>query len=359
MNNKKKIAIICNYALSPNRIGGMDRFWVAYDAKAKTLGYELDWYFSDYQSFDFFSGLTIFSANNQNIESFFIEKVYQENIKYDVLVTHFLALCTSFYKKAKAIGIQQILAVDHNPRPLEGFPVSKIIKNKIKGILYSQYIDQFIGVSEYTQKHILKDYGSFLDKKTSVIYNGIDTSVFVKRIKENKNKFILTSHLRESKGIQDLLKALTLLESNIINQMQIDIYGEGPYETELRKLTNEYNLTSIINYKGSSSRLNELYTDYAYLIQPSHGETFCYSVIESLVCNVPVITTYEAGNVLSVIDENRNGFLFNAGNFNQLAQILKNIVFGNLKIDNDVSLQIKKDFDLEKMVNEHIQLLCK
>ena len=38
MNNKKKIAIICNYALSPNRIGGMDRFWVAYDAKAKTLG---------------------------------------------------------------------------------------------------------------------------------------------------------------------------------------------------------------------------------------------------------------------------------------------------------------------------------
>jgi glycosyltransferase involved in cell wall biosynthesis len=359
MNNKKKIAIICNYALSPNRIGGMDRFWVAYDAKAKILGYELDWYFSDYQSFDFFSGLTIFSANNQNIESFFIEKVHKENIKYDVLVTHFLALCTSFYKKSKAIGIQQILAVDHNPRPLEGFPVSKIIKNKIKGILYSQYIDQFIGVSEYTQKHILKDYGFFLAKKTSVIYNGIDTSVFVKRIKENKNKFILTSHLRESKGIQDLLKALTLLESNIINQMQIDIYGEGPYETELRKLTNEYNLTSIINYKGSSSRLNELYTDYAYLIQPSHGETFCYSVIESLVCNVPVITTYEAGNVLSVIDENRNGFLFNAGNFNQLAQILKNIVFGNLKIDNDVSLQIKKDFDLEKMVNEHIQLLCK
>jgi len=223
--------------------------------------------------------------------------------------------------------------------------------------LYSKYIDQLIGVSNYTRKHILKDYGFFLANKTIVIYNGIDTAVFLKRTNENKNKFILTSHLRESKGIQDLLKALTLLESNIINQMQIDIYGEGPYETELRKLTSEYNLTSIVNYKGSSSRLNELYANYAYLIQPSHGETFCYSIIESLVCNVPVITTHEAGNVLCVIDENKNGFLFNAGNYNQLTQILRNIVLGNLKIDNDVSLQIERDFNLAKMVEEHIKLL--
>jgi L-malate glycosyltransferase len=357
MTKPKKIAIICNYDLNPNRIGGMDRFYVGYDAKAKELGYEVDWYFLNYQPFEFYSGLTIFSANNHNIESFFLKKVNKENLQYDILVTHFLALCTSFFKKAKATGIQQILAVDHNPRPLGGFLFSKIIKNKIKGILYSKYIDQLIGVSEYTRKHILKDYGIFLDKKTIVIYNGIDTSVFMKRLNINKNKFILTSHLRESKGIQDLLKALSLLNNRITNQMQIDIYGEGPYEGELRKLTQEFNLTTLVNFKGSSSRLNELYTNYAFLIQPSYGETFCYSLIESLVCNVPAITTLEAGNVLSVIEENINGYLFNAGNYHQLAGILENIVLGNLKIEKDVSIQIQKDFNLEKMVNNHIQLL--
>jgi glycosyltransferase involved in cell wall biosynthesis len=357
MTKNKKIAVVCNYALNPNRIGGMDRFYVAYDAKAKELGYEVDWYFLDYEPFDFYSGLTIFSANNRSVEAFFLEKVHQGNLKYDILVTHFLALCTSFFKMAKATGIQQTIVVDHNPRPLEGFPLSKILKNKIKGILYSSYIDQFIGVSDYTRKHILKDYGFFLDKKTSVIYNGIDTSVFVKRGNENKNKFILTSHLRESKGIQDLLKALSLLNNNIKNQMQIDIYGEGPYEGELRKLTETFNLTGLVNFKGSSSRLTELYADYAYLIQPSYGETFCYSIIESLVCDVPVVTTLEAGNVLSVIKENNNGFLFNAGNYHQLAAILENIVLGNLKIDMDVSLQIETDFNLEKMLNKHIQLL--
>ncbi|QBN19880.1 glycosyltransferase family 4 protein [Flavobacterium nackdongense] len=357
MTKPKKIAVVCNYALNPNRIGGMDRFWVAYDQKAKALGYEIDWYFSDYTPFEFFSELTIYSANSDNMESFFLEKVKQDSLKYDILVTHFLGLCSSFFKKAKATGIQQIIAVDHNPRPLEGFPLAKIIKNKIKGILYSSYIDQFIGVSNYAKKHILKDYGFFLDKKISVIYNGIDTSVFVKRTQENRNKFILTSHLRESKGIQDLLRALSIVEKPILSQIQIDMYGEGPYEDELRRLTAEFDLATIINFKGSSSKLNELYADYAYLIQPSHGETFCYSVIESLACNVPVITTVEAGNVLSVIKEDHNGFLFNAGNYNQLAAILKNIVLGNLKIEKDVSMPIEKEFNLEKMVNEHIQLL--
>ena len=357
MTKPKKIAVVCNYALNHNRIGGMDRFYVAYDKKAKEMAYEIDWYFLNYEPFDFFSSLTIFSANNQNVEAFFLKKVQEEHLLYDILVTHFLALCSSFFKKVKQSGVQCSIAVDHNPRPLGGFPLSKIIKNKIKGVLYSQYIDRFIGVSDYTRKHILKDYGSFLDKKVSVIYNGIDVSVFVKRTQDNKNKFLLTSHLRESKGIQDLLKALSLIENTILHKMQIDIYGEGPYENDLRRLTTKFNLTGIINYKGSSSNLNKLYSEYAFLIQPSYGETFCYSIIESLVCNVPAVTTVEAGNVLSVIEENKNGFLFNAGNTQQLATIMKNIVSGNLKIKNDVSLQIGKDFNLDKMVNEHIQLL--
>jgi len=352
----KKIAIVCNYALNPNRIGGMDRFWLAYDAKAKALGYEVDWYFVEYSGFDFFSGLNIFSANNKNVEQFFLEKVSKENLQYDILVTHFVALCTSFFKKAKEKDIQKIIAVDHNPRPLEGFPISKILKNKLKGILYSQYIDQFIGVSEYTRKHILKDYGFFLGQKTSVIYNGIDTSVFVKRAQENKNKFVVSSHLRYSKGIQDLIKAVAVLDEEIKNQIQIDVYGEGPYEKELLEMTQMNHLEEIIHFKGGSSRLNTILSNYCYLLQPTYMECFSLSILESLAANVPVITTTVGGN-LEVIENNTNGFIFQPKDYSALADILKNIVLGNSKIDNDVSIQIETDFNLEKMVNEHIQLL--
>ncbi|MBC7845885.1 MAG: glycosyltransferase family 4 protein [Flavobacterium sp.] len=356
MTKYKKIAVVCNYALNPNRIGGMDRFYVAYDRKAAALGYEIDWYFLEYVPFDFYSGLTIFSTNNQNMESFFLEKVNREHLKYDVLVTHFLALCTSFFKKARATGIQQTIVVDHNPRPLEGFPLSKIVKNKIKGILYSSYIDQFIGVSEYTRKHILKDYGFFLDKKTSVIYNGIDTSVFVKRVNENANQFVVCSHLRHSKGIQDLIQAVSVLEDTIKNQIQIDVYGEGPYETELLEMTKVNHLEGIIHFKGGSSQLNELLSTYRYLLQPTYMECFSLSILESLAANVPVITTTVGGN-LEIVENNENGFIFEPKDYLALAAIIKNIVLGNLKIEKDVSEQIEKDFNLDKMVNKHIQLL--
>jgi len=356
MTKNKKIAVVCNYVLNPNRIGGMDRFYVAYDKKAKALGYEIDWYFLNYKPFDFYSGLTIFSANNTNMECFFLEKVHQGNLKYDVLVTHFLALCTSFFKKAKAAGIQQTIVVDHNPRPLEGFPLSKILKNKIKGILYSRYIDQFIGVSGYTRKHILKDYGFFLDQKTGVIYNGIDTSVFVKRENENTNQFVVCSHLRQSKGIQDLIKAVAVLEDTIKKQIQIHIYGEGPFETELLEMTKANHLEGIIHFKGGSSQLNELLSNYRYLLQPTYMECFSLSILESLAANVPVITTTVGGN-LEIIQNNKNGFVFEPKDYLTLSTILKNIVLGNLKIEKDVSERIEKDFNLEKMVNEHMQLL--
>nr|WP_315217573.1 glycosyltransferase family 4 protein [uncultured Flavobacterium sp.] len=358
MTKTKKIAVVCNYALNPNRIGGMDRFYVEYDAKAKALGYEVDWYFLEYQPFVFYSELNIFSANNQNVEAFFLEKVLHGKLKYDILVTHFLALCTSFFKKVKASGIQKTIVVDHNPRPLEGFPLSKIIKNKIKGVLYSQYIDQFIGVSAYTRKHILKDYGFFLAKKTIVIYNGIDTSVFVKRTQENTNKFVVSSHLRFSKGIQDLIKAVAVLEENIKMLLFIDVYGEGPYEKELLEMTKANNLERIIHFKGGSSQLPDLLSNYCYLLQPTYMECFSLSILESLAANVPVITTPVGGN-LEIIQHNQNGFIFEPKDYLALADILKNIVLGKLIIEKDVRVQIESDFSLEKMVNEHIQLLCK
>ena len=356
MTNPKKIAVVCNYALNPNRIGGMDRFWVEYDTKAKELGFEVYWYFSDYQAFDFFSGLTINSANNQNVESFFLEKVNQERLKYDILVTHFVALCSSFFKKAKNSGMQYTIAVDHNPRPLKGFPFSKILKNKIKGVLYSRYINQFVGVSEYTRKHILKDYGFFLKSKTRVIYNGIDTSVFVKRTQENTNKFVVCSHLRVSKGIQDLLKAVSILDITVQNQIQIDVYGEGPYEEELLKISKELNLNSIVFFKGSSSQLHKLIANYSYLLQPTYMECFSLSILESLAANVPVITTTVGGN-LEIIKHNENGFIFEPKEYQTLSKIINDIVLGNIAIIDEVNSKIENKFNLEKMVKEHLQLL--
>jgi glycosyltransferase involved in cell wall biosynthesis len=352
----KKVAVICNYPLREDRIGGMDRFFWFFDQQCKANGLQIDWYFSNDADYEGYSELKIFSSNNSKLESFFLQKIDSEHLKYDYVITHFVELCTAFFKDVKKIHPSKIICVDHNPRPLEGFPIKKQIKNYIKGFLYSKYIDRFVGVSNYTKKHILKDYGFFLARKTKVIYNGIDTSVFLKREKQNQNRFYVASHLRESKGIQDLLEALNLLEIDIRNQIKIDIYGEGPIENQLKNTTKNYNLSEIVSFKGSSSKLNELAHNYDFLLQPTYMECFSLSILESLGANVPVITTTVGGN-LEVVTNNENGFIFEPNDIFHLSNILKDIVLGNLKIIKNVNSLIELEFNLQKMVDNHLALL--
>jgi glycosyltransferase involved in cell wall biosynthesis len=353
----KKIAVICNYTLRPDRVGGMDRFYKLYNQRLKAMEVQVDWYFTNYTPFEFYKEMNIYNAAGGAVEQLFLTKNSLKNNNYEVIVTHFTELCTSIYKEFHQLFPKaKIIAVDHNPRPLGGFSLKKRIKKRISGLLYGKYIDQFVGVSQYTVNHILNDYGSYLKSKTNVIYNGVNADVFVKRIQKNKNKFIVASHLRTSKGIQDLIKALSFIGENLLQNVVIDIYGEGPNENNLRELTNNYNLENIVFFKGSSAKLNELFCDYAYMIQPTYMECFSLSILESLSANVPVITTTVGGN-LEVVENGKNGFIYEPGDCKALSIILKGILSGNSSILEDTTTLIEQEFHLDKMVDKHIKLL--
>ena len=359
----KRLAVVCNYVLRADRIGGMDRFFVAYDKAAKAKGYAVDWFFSDAEVFDFYEGLRVFSAKGQHsVELFFLKHTEENRKTYDTLITHFTELCTPFYKKAKVAGsIETIIAVDHNPRPLNGFPIIKRLKNRLKGYLHHKAIDRFVGVSSYTARHIIEDLGPIVAKKTGVIYNGIDTSVFKKRENQDLNperkvQFVVVSHLRESKGIQDLIDALGYLSEAIKKRLHISIYGEGPLEEGLKQQARDNEVDRLLSFKGSSSGIPQLLADYEYLIQPTYMECFSLSILESLSANVPVITTTVGGNP-EIIKEDVNGFLFQPKDKRALATIIEEVVNGDRKITEDTSALIEKEYSLDRMVAEHINLL--
>ncbi len=355
----KSIAIICEYTLFPERIGGMDRFFVAYDKALKKEGFTVDWFFKDTKLFNFYKELTIYDAKNTSIETYFLNYCKSNNIKYDIVITHFLQPVSPFFKVIKKIMNPYIINVDHNPRPLEGFALLKRFKNKIKGILYGKYVNKLIGVSDYTTNYILKDFGFHLKNKTKTIYNGIDTKTCSK---QNLNrlkkpiKFIVVSHLRESKGIQDLLKAIHKLDKNSKEKISVDIYGEGSYKDTLTKLQKKYLLEKTVHFKGSTSRINNLLSNYHYLIQPTYMECFSLSILESLASNVPVITTTVGGNI-EIISDGKNGFIFKPKDIDALALIIREIVSEEISILNSVNLQIEKDYTLDIMVANHLKLV--
>ncbi len=162
--------------------------------------------------------------------------------------------------------------------------------------------------------------------------------------------------MRKSKGLADLIEAVNLLPEDLLSTIQIDIYGEGPLENDLKKTVAQYNLETNIKFCGSSPNLPQLWKDYSFLLQPTYMECFSLSILESLAANVPVVTTPVGGNP-EIIEPGINGFLFEPGDIAELSQILGKIVNGELKIDSRVDHNIKENFNLQKMVTEHINLL--
>ncbi len=355
MELKKKIAVLCDYRLMPERVGGMDRFFWLFDSEAKALKYEIVWFFPNESYHEGYTNLTIIAANGKSVEQTFLE--YGQS--FDVIFTHFLELCTPFYKTVKKNKLaNKIITVDHNPRPFEGYPLKKRIQKRVKGFLYAHYIDCFVGVSEYTVQEIIKDFGSQLVRKTKVLYNGIAYEKFVKRTHRNSinPKFLVACHLRYSKGIQDLIAAVALLPQDILSDLKIDVYGEGEYQSILQDLVDQYHLHNNFVFKGSISNLYAIYHQYDYLLQPTHMECFSLAILESLSANVPVITTPVGGNE-EVIVTGVNGFILPVQNPEKWSELLMKLFSGEEKITANTSDLIATEFSIERMVANYVALI--
>jgi glycosyltransferase involved in cell wall biosynthesis len=353
-----KIAVLCNYELLPERVGGMDYFFWNFDKKCKKNNIEVDWFFPNKSNHGNYSNLTIYSSETTNVENNFISFCQQNKTDYTHIITHFVELCTPFFYKIAKLANAKIIAVDHNPRPLNGYSLKKRINKRLKGILFSGYIDLFVGVSDYTVNCILQDFGSHLKSKSQTIYNGVilDTIEFRDTRNVVKPNFLVASHLRESKGIQDLIEAVNSLPTDVKNEIVITIYGDGPYKDKLEAKIEKYALQKCFIVMGSKANLNEIFCQYDYMLQPTHMECFSLSILESLAANVPVITTNVGGNT-EVITNAENGYIFEAKDIEALTTLLEDIYLGNKKISINTRELIANSFSLPKMVENHFRLL--
>tara|TARA_R100000353_G_scaffold176126_2_gene149427 strand:+ start:20862 stop:21944 length:1083 start_codon:yes stop_codon:yes gene_type:complete len=355
---KKRIAVLCNYKLMPNRIGGMDYFFWEFDAKCREANVIVNWFFPNSKNHGDYQKLNIISANGQSIESSFLNHLQKNQVTYSHVITHFLEICTPFFKTVNKLLSAKIIAVDHNPRPLNGYPLKKTIIKRIKGILYSRFIDVFVGVSNYTVNELISDFGKQIKPKCQVIYNGILLENIRVRPVRNTEKptFLVASHLRKSKGIQDLIAAVANLPQELKKELTIDVYGEGPYEKQLLKQIKDLKVEKNFSFKGSSPNLSETFYKYDYLLHPTHMECFSLTILESLAANVPVITTPVGGN-LEIVSHNNNGYIFQANNVQKLKDIVVNLVEGSKSITQNTRSKIEENFGLNKMVENHINLL--
>lgn len=157
--------------------------------------------------------------------------------------------------------------------------------------IVSKRLDHIITVSEDSKIMNNRDFGVPLEKQ-SVVYNGIDRSIFYPaKIEKNSNDIIFVGNIEDGKkGFVYLLKAMKFLKPNV---RLVVVDGGAPHRKITNMLIDKLNLRDRIVFEGTASteRLVELYSRSAIAIVPSVYEGFGFPAAEAMSCGVPVIAS--------------------------------------------------------------------
>lgn len=160
-------------------------------------------------------------------------------------------------------------------------------------------------------------------KKIKVIYHGCDEKFLsynptFKIHRKKRKKVLFVGSWTYRKGVIELCKALMDLDEEIILTIA------GANVNEIKKITPFIFHSKIkLNLYGYLSRdkLAELYSSHQIFIFPSLAEGSARVIFEALASGCFVITTPFSG---SIVKNNINGFLVDAGNIKQLKNAIRN-----------------------------------
>lgn len=281
------------------------------------------------------------------VYGFLFMKRYIKIIKPDFILVYFLlpsGIPAMYYAKkfdipnAVFIGGSDIL---YNSKSIQK-SLAYILSMTDKIIVTSNHIRQIVKI-----KH------SINDKNIINIPYGIKINSLGKINKKyGPIKILCVQRLVKSKGTHYLIAAIkNLVESNY-NNIVLDIIGDGEEIDNLRKMTEEFNLSKVITFHGNidNDKINNYYTEADIFVFPTLAEGFGIVLLEAMVAGNIIVAT-NCTSIPDIIKHERNGLLFQPGDVGELTNILKKII-DNIKKYKYMSDNAKKDvrmFDIKNI----------
>ncbi|UOF91519.1 glycosyltransferase [Fodinisporobacter ferrooxydans] len=160
-------------------------------------------------------------------------------------------------------------------------------------------VHTYIAVSRAMKKDLVEQHVH--PKKIQVIYNGIDTTLFVPGRKAQRDAakqhtanddrpVVLTvARLHPVKGHKDLLQAI----EHVQTPARYVFVGDGEMRPELESIIRERSLP--VDMVGHQDAIVPFYQQADLVVQPSISEGFSLSMAEALACGVPVVATRVGG----------------------------------------------------------------
>ena len=237
--------------------------------------------------------------------------------------------------------------------------------------------DLVIAGSNFIFSHINENYGNFFlskRRKLLVIFRGINTNYFHsqkvspimkdKFSKENKidrNKFIILmpGRLTSWKGQKVFIESLKLLaDQNDVTQTFEGIIlgsdqGRNVYKKKLVGLVEQYRLNRIVKFIEHCENMPVAYSIANLVVSASiEPEAFGRVSVEAQSMEIPVVASNIGGSIETIV-KGKTGFLFKAGDCNELVKLIIEVMqkdYNSLKtVGLDGRKNVLKKFDVDKM----------
>ena len=196
------------------------------------------------------------------------------------------------------------------------------IYNQIQKHLAKNKVDLLISPSQFVINK-LKSNGLFKDVKSKKIPLGIELKDNEKFEKDySQTNILYVGNLGEHKGVHILLKAFRKIENRNI---RLDIVGKGLCSEKLKSMSENDNRIKFHDFL-EGKELIKMYQQANLTVVPSIWYDNSPMVIyESFSCRTPVIGS-KIGGIPELIEDGFNGYLFEAGNVNELQKLLENLI---------------------------------
>lgn len=242
-----------------------------------------------------------------------------ESYKPDIIHAH---LPQAELVGALGKGITPLIVSRHNA---ENFAPRM---NKYFSKVLSRYVQSrsnaIIAISQAVADFLKKSGEISLDRKIYIVHYGygeIRSTLSNKKRSEidSQLKIMAVGRLVEQKDFPTLLQAVHAISEEM--NVQVNIYGSGILEGQLKKLCKELDINGNVKWHGRTSQVLKKFLENDLFVLTSQYEGFGLVLLEAMQTGIPILASNNSA-IPEVVGENYPG-LFETSNYQNLADLIK------------------------------------